>query len=125
MNLLKFIPIMALAASIAFIACDDSSSAGGMESCKITSQDPLTFETVQQGVPVEIIFDLKNGKLVQTLIAGQEISEQTCKEYSQNDDYENVYCMGKKLITTSKKSYTQSDFSQIKQQLISECNDAN
>ena len=116
---------MALAASIAFIACDDSSSAGGMESCKITSQDPLTFETVQQGVSVEIIFDLKDGKLVQTLIAGQEISEQTCKEYSQNDDYENVYCMGKKLITTSKKSYTQSDFSQIKQQLISECNDAN
>ena len=125
MNLLKFFPIMALAASIAFIACEDSSSAGGMESCQVASQNPLTLETVQQGVSVEIIIDLKNGKIVQTLSAGQEISEQTCKEYSQNNDYEEVYCMGKKLITTSKKSYTQSDFNQIKQGFINECNNAN
>ena len=107
------------------VACGDSGSNAGIESCQITSQDPLTLETVQQGVPVKIIIDLKDGKLLQTFIAGQDFSEQSCREFNEDDDYENVYCMGNKLVTTSKQSYSETDFNRLEQQYISECNDAN
>ena len=107
------------------VACGDSGSNAGIESCQITSQKPLTLETVQQGVPVKIIIDLKDGKLLQTFIAGQDFSEQSCREFNEDDDYENVYCMGNKLVTTSKQSYSETDFNRLEQQYISECNDAN
>lgn len=125
MHFLKSMPIAVTIAAMGFVACGDSSSNAKIESCEVTSQKPLTLETVQQGVPVKIIIDLINGKLVQTFIAGQDFSEQSCRESNENDDYENVYCMGNKLITTSKESYTQTDFNKIEQQYISECNDAN
>ncbi|WP_290763706.1 hypothetical protein [Fibrobacter sp. UBA4297] len=125
MHFLKLMPIAVTIAAMGFVACGDSSSNAKIESCEVTSQKPLTLETVQQGVPVKIIIDLINGKLVQTFIAGQDFSEQSCRESNENDDYENVYCMGNKLITTSKESYTQTDFNKIEQQYISECNDAN
>lgn len=125
MHFLKLMPIAVTIAAMGFVACGDSSSNAKIESCEVTSQKPLTLETVQQGVPVKIIIDLINGKLVQTFIAGQDFSEQSCRESNENDDYENVYCMGNKIITTSKESYTQTDFNKIEQQYISECNDAN
>lgn len=125
MHFLKLMPIAVTIAAMGFVACGDSSSNAKIESCEVTSQKPLTLETVQQGVPVKIIIDLINGKLVQTFIAGQDFSEQSCRESNENDDYENVYCMGNKLITTSKESYTQTDFNKIEQQYINECNDAN
>ena len=124
MHFVKLIPITAITAAMGLVACGDSTDAK-IESCEVTSQKPLTLETVQQGVSVKIIIDLINGKLVQTFIAGQDFSEQSCRESNENDDYENVYCMGNKLITTSKKSYTQTDFNKIEQQYINECNDAN
>ena len=125
MHFLKLMPIAVTIAAMGFVACGDSSSNAKIESCEVTSQKPLTLETVQQGVPVKIIIDLIKGKVNQTMIADQEISEQSCREYSKNSDYEDVYCMGNKLITTSKESYTQSDFSKIKQQYINECNNTN
>ena len=125
MHFVKLIPITAITAALGLVACGDSGSNTGIESCKVTSENPLTLETVQQGVSVTIKIDLIKGKVNQTMIADQEISEQSCRENSQNSDYEDVYCMGNRLVTTSKKSYTQSDFSKIKQQYINECNDAN
>ena len=124
MHFVKLIPITAITAAMGLVACGDSTDAK-IESCEVTSQKPLTLETVQQGVSVKIIIDLINGKLVQTFIAAQDFSEQSCRESNENDDYENVYCMGNRLITTSKKSYTQTDFNKIEQQYINECNDAN
>ena len=124
MHFLKLKPIAVTIAAMGFVACGDSTDAK-IESCKVTSENPLTLETVQQGVSVKITIDLIKDKVNQTIIADQEISEQSCRENSQNSDYEDVYCMGNKLVTTSKKSYTQSDFSKIKQQYINECNDAN
>ena len=124
MHFLKLKPIAVTIAAMGFVACGDSTDAK-IESCKVTSENPLTLETVQQGVSVTIIIDLIKGKVNQTMIADQEISEQSCRENSKNSDYEDVYCMGNKLVTTSKESYTQSDFSKIKQQYINECNDAN
>lgn len=125
MHLVKLIPITAITAAMGLVACGDSSSNAGIESCKVISENPLTLETVQQGVSVKITIDLIKDKVNQTIIADQDISEQSCREYSKDSDYEDVYCMGNKLITISKKSYTQSDFSKIKQQYISECNDTN
>ena len=125
MHFLKLMPIAVITAAMGLVACGDSGSNAGIESCQITSQKPLTLETVQQGVPVKIIIDLKDGKLVQTFIAGQDFSEQSCREFNENDDYENVYCMGNKLVTTSKQSYSETDFNRLEQQYISECNDAN
>ncbi len=125
MHFLKLMPIAVITAAMGLVACGDSGSNAGIESCQITSQDPLTLETVQQGVPVKIIIDLKDGKLLQTFIAGQDFSEQSCREFNENDDYENVYCMGNKLVTTSKQSYSETDFNRLEQQYISECNDAN
>ena len=125
MHFLKLMPIAVITAAMGLIACGDSGSNAGIESCQITSQDPLTLETVQQGVPVKIIIDLKDGKLLQTFIAGQDFSEQSCREFNEDDDYENVYCMGNKLVTTSKQSYSETDFNRLEQQYISECNDAN
>ncbi len=125
MLFLKLMPIAVITAAMGLVACGDSASNTGFESCNISSQDPLTLETVQQGVPVKVIIDLRNDKIVQTIIADQEISEQSCREYSQNDNFENVYCMGNKLVTTSKDTFTQSDFNKVEQQYISECNDAN
>ena len=124
MHFLKLMPIAVITAAMGLVACGDSGSNAGIESCQITSQDPLTLETVQQGVPVKIIIDLKDGKLLQTFIAGQDFSEQSCREFNENDDYENVYCMGNKLVTTSKQSYSETDFNRLEQQYISECNDA-
>ncbi len=125
MHFLKLMPIAVITAAMGLVACGDSGSNAGIESCQITSQDPLTLETVQQGVPVKIIIDLKDGKLLQTFIAGQDFSEQSCREFNEDDDYENVYCMGNKLVTTSKQSYSETDFNRLEQQYISECNDAN
>ncbi len=125
MHFLKLMPIAVITAAMGLVACGDSGSNAGIESCQITSQKPLTLETVQQGVPVKIIIDLKDGKLLQTFIAGQDFSEQSCREFNENDDYENVYCMGNKLVTTSKQSYSETDFNRLEQQYISECNDAN
>ena len=125
MHFVKLIPITAITAAMGLVACGDSSSNAGIESCKVISENPLTLETVQQGVSVKITIDLIKDKVNQTIIADQDISEQSCREYSKDSDYEDVYCMGNKLITISKKSYTQSDFSTIKQQYISECNDTN
>ena len=125
MHFLKLLPIAVITAAMGLVACGDSGSNAGIESCQITSQKPLTLETVQQGVPVKIIIDLKDGKLLQTFIAGQDFSEQSCREFNEDDDYENVYCMGNKLVTTSKQSYSETDFNRLEQQYISECNDAN
>lgn len=125
MHFLKLMPIAVITAAMGLVACGDSGSNAGIESCQITSQKPLTLEIVQQGVPVKIIIDLKDGKLLQTFIAGQDFSEQSCREFNENDDYENVYCMGNKLVTTSKQSYSETDFNRLEQQYISECNDAN
>ncbi len=125
MHFLKLMPIAVITAAMGLVACGDSGSNAGIESCQITSQKPLTLETVQQGVPVKIIIDLKDGKLLQTFIAGQDFSEQSCREFNEDDDYENVYCMGNKLVTTSKQSYSETDFNRLEQQYISECNDAN
>lgn len=125
MHFVKLIPITAITAAMGLVACGDSSSNAGIESCKVISENPLTLETVQQGVSVKITIDLIKDKVNQTIIADQDISEQSCREYSKDSDYEDVYCMGNKLITISKKSYTQSDFSKIKQQYISECNNTN
>ncbi len=125
MHFVKLIPITAITAAMGLVACGDSSSNAGIESCKVISENPLTLETVQQGVSVKITIDLIKDKVNQTIIADQDIPEQSCREYSKDSDYEDVYCMGNKLITISKKSYTQSDFSKIKQQYISECNDTN
>ena len=125
MHFVKLIPITAITAAMGLVACGDSGSNTEIESCEVTSQKPLTLETVQQGVSVKIIIDLINDKVVQTMIANQDISEQSCREYTENNNYENVYCMGNKLVTTSKESYTQSDFNKIEQQYISECNNAN
>lgn len=125
MHFVKLIPITAITAAMGLVACGDSSSNAGIESCKVISENPLTLETVQQGVSVKITIDLIKDKVNQTIIADQDISEQSCREYSKDSDYEDVYCMGNKLITISKESYTQSDFSKIKQQYISECNDTN
>ena len=124
MHFLRFFPVATIAATMGLVACGDSSSAE-IESCEVTSQKPLTLETVQQGVSVKIIIDFINDKVVQTMIANQDISEESCREYNKNNDYEDVYCMGNKLVTTSKESYTQSEFNQIEQQYISECNNAN
>ena len=125
MHFVKLIPITAITAAMGLVACGDSSSNAGIESCKVISENPLTLETVQQGVSVKITIDLIKDKVNQTIIADQDISEQSCREYSKDSDYEDVYCMGNKLITTSKKSYTQTDFNKIEQQYINECNDAN
>lgn len=125
MHFLKLMPIAVITAAMGLVACGDSGSNAGIESCQITSQKPLTLETVQQGVPVKIIIDLKDDKLLQTFIAGQDFSEQSCREFNEDDDYENVYCMGNKLVTTSKQSYSETDFNRLEQQYISECNDAN
>ena len=125
MHFVKLIPITAITAAMGLVACGDSSSNAGIESCKVISENPLTLETVQQGVSVKITIDLIKDKVNQTIIADQDISEQSCREYSKNSDYEDVYCMGNKLITISKKSYTQTDFNKIEQQYINECNDAN
>ena len=125
MHFLKLMPIAVITAAMGLVACGDSSSNAGIESCKVTSENPLTLETVQQGVPVKIIIDLKDDKLLQTFIAGQDFSEQSCREFNEDDDYENVYCMGNKLVTTSKQSYSETDFNRLEQQYISECNDAN
>jgi len=125
MHFQKLIPITAIVAAMGLVACEDSSSSAGIESCQIASQKPLTLETVQQGVPVKIIIDLKDGKLVQTFIASQDFSEQSCREFNEDDDYENVYCMGNKLVTTSKQAYSETDFNRLEQQYINECNDAN
>ena len=124
MHFVKLKPIAVTIAAMGFVACGDSTDAK-IESCEVTSQKPLTLETVQQGVPVKIIIDLKDGKLLQTFIAGQYFSEQSCREFNEDDDYENVYCMGNKLVTTSKQSYSETDFNRLEQQYISECNDAN
>ncbi len=125
MHFLKSMPIAATIAAMGLVACGDSSSNAGIESCKVISENPLTLETVQQGVSVKITIDLIKDKVNQTIIADQDISEQSCREYSKDSDYEDVYCMGNKLITISKKSYTQTDFNKIEQQYINECNDAN
>ncbi len=125
MHFVKLIPITAITAAMGLVACGDSSSNAGIESCKVISENPLTLETVQQGVSVKITIDLIKDKVNQTIIADQDISEQSCREYSKDSDYEDVYCMGNKLITISKKSYTQTDFNKIEQQYINECNDAN
>ena len=124
MHFLKLKPIAVTIAAMGFVACGDSTDAK-IESCEVTSQKPLTLETVQQGVSVKITIDLIKDKVNQTIIADQDISEQSCREYSKDSDYEDVYCMGNKLITISKKSYTQTDFNKIEQQYINECNDAN
>ena len=124
MHFVKLIPVTAITAAMGFVACGDSTDAK-IESCEVTSQKPLTLETVQQGVSVKIIIDLINGKLVQTFTAAQDFSEQSCREFNEDDDYENVYCMGNKLVTTSKQSYSETDFNRLEQQYISECNDAN
>ena len=125
MHFVKLIPITAITAAMGLVACGDSSSNAWIESCKVISENPLTLETVQQGVSVKITIDLIKDKVNQTIIADQDISEQSCREYSKDSDYEDVYCMGNKLITISKKSYTQTDFNKIEQQYINECNDAN
>ena len=125
MHFLKLMPIAVITAAMGLVACGDSGSNAGIESCEVTSQKPLTLETVQQGVPVKIIIDLKDGKLLQTFIAGQDFSEQSCREFNEDYDYENVYCMGNKLVTTSKQSYSETDFNRLEQQYINECNDAN
>ena len=108
MHFLKLMPIAAITAAMGLVACGDSGSNAGIESCKVTSE-----------------IDLINGKLVQTFTAAQDFSEQSCREFNEDDDYENVYCMGNKLVTTSKQSYSETDFNKIEQQYINECNDAN
>lgn len=126
MHFLKLFPIMALTAAMGLTACGDSGSdANGIESCKITSQDPFTLETVQQGVPIVTTLELKNGKVVQTMVAGLEIPEEACIEYRKDKDYGEVTCSGNTLIATSSEDFTPSKFDMLKQKFTSECNAAN
>lgn len=126
MRFLKLFSIMALTAAMGLTACGDSGSdANGIESCKITSQDPFTLETVQQGITIVTTLELKDGKVVQTMVAGLDIPEEACNEYRKDEDYGEVSCSGNTLVAKSKETFTQSDFNRLKQQFTSDCGAAN
>jgi hypothetical protein len=125
MHFLRFFPVAVIAAAMGIVACGDSGSNADIESCKITSQDPFTLETVQQGVTVVTTLELKNGKVVQTMVAGQVIPEEACIDYRKDKDYGEVTCNGNTLIATSSEDFTPSKFDMLKQQFTSKCNAAN
>ena len=66
MHFVKLIPITAITAAMGLVACGDSSSNAGIESCKVISENPLTLETVQQGVSVKITIDLIKDKAAES-----------------------------------------------------------
>jgi hypothetical protein len=125
MHFFRFFPVAVIAAAMGIVACGDSGSNADIESCKVTSQDPFTIETVQQGITIVTTFELKNGKVVQTMDAGIDIPEQSCEEYRKDNDYGEVTCSGHKLIATSREDFTESRFNSLKQSYTSECNALN
>lgn len=127
MHFLKFFPMMSLTAAMGLVACSDSSSnADVIENCKITSQDPFTFETtLQEGVTSVTTFELKEDKIVQTMFTIPNIPSEGCEELMENNEDYDIDCSGNTFIATSKKSYTQSGFEKFKQTFINGCKAGN
>lgn len=122
MHTTKLASILALVAAFGFTACDDSSSSSSNgTSCKVTSQEPLVIETVQEGVKTVMTMKLEGNKVIETIKADRDIPDEVCNSYKNDSDYGDIECNKNTVTTTSKDEYNKSDFEILKNQAISSC----